>query len=354
MLKSQELAIEIKKLTQEMNKMPLELRADDPKYEVRMAERHTMQAKLLELQKRQGEALESESARAEGAEYTAETSEVRELVHRANAGAIIAAVAEHRATDGPEHELQRALGVAGDVVPWQLMEHRAAATFTPNTGEATVGRFVGKAFADSIAALVGCQVVQVPSGEADYPILSTGATVGYQTDSTAIAESDGVFTVEKLTPRNRYQASFAVLAIQGILIGFDQIRLKPSHGFGLEPFRGRDEGRPIRVRHKEVGPFNELPLGGEIVQMGSRLWTEGSVVGRNNYVGLMGGLDIPGDRILDGETETLQTNNGRHARGYGESCKQGAPPLPLQRAKGVLDVEEKATAYDIPFDSDLA
>ena len=36
------------------------------------------------------------------------------------------------------------------------------------------------------------------------------ATVQHETDSTAVTETDAVFTVEKLTPRNRYQAGFAV------------------------------------------------------------------------------------------------------------------------------------------------
>ena len=96
------------------------------------------------------------------------------------------------------------LGVGGDVVPWALMEKRDAATFTANTGEANLGRFTGKAFADSIAEFVGCQVVMVPSGEADYPILGTGASAwNTKPDSgTSVARrSTAAFTVEKLTPQ---------------------------------------------------------------------------------------------------------------------------------------------------------
>ena len=215
MLKSQELAIEINKLQIEINTDQTNGGTDDTAYRAKVLA-------LVGLQKRKGEALESEARRAEGAEFSesSESSEVRELVSRSSAGAIIASIAQRTVLEGPEAELQAAFKVGRDVVPWALMERRDAATFTSNTGQATIGRFTGKAFADSISEFVGCQVVQVPSGESDYPILGTGATVGYQTDSTAVAESDGAFTVEKLTPRNRYQASFAVreqdlIAFQG-------------------------------------------------------------------------------------------------------------------------------------------
>ena len=165
---------------------------------------------LAELEKQFRTALEAESRETEGAEFSGETAEIRGLVERASAAGIISAVALHRVSDGDEGELQRALGVGGDVVPWQLMEKRAAATFTANTGEASISRFTGRAFADSIAAFVGCLVVMVPSGDSDWPILATGASVEYQTDSTGVSESTAAFNVEKLTARNRYQASFAV------------------------------------------------------------------------------------------------------------------------------------------------
>ena len=88
--------------------------------------------------KRVSAEVEVEERETGGASFdSGETAEVRGLLHRASAAGIISAVAMHRISDGAEGELQRALGVGGDVVPWALMENRAAATFTANTGEAT-------------------------------------------------------------------------------------------------------------------------------------------------------------------------------------------------------------------------
>ena len=203
MLPSQRVQMKMSELRQKVNGLP-ETRESKAEYDAKCLELNALEADYRK-------ALEAEAKETDGAEFnSAETAEVRGLIQRASAAGIISAVALHRVSDGAEGELQRALGVGGDVVPWQLMENRAAATFTANTGEASLGRFTGKAFADSIAEFVGCQVVMVPAGEADYPILGTGASVEYQTDSTSVTESTAAFTVEKLTPRNRYQASFAV------------------------------------------------------------------------------------------------------------------------------------------------
>ena len=212
MLKSQNLDIERSDLRAKLNGL-VETRESKPEYD-------EMRGKLADLDKRHAEALRAEALETGSADFDGESAEVRSLVSRSTANAIIASVAQRTVLEGPEAELQAAFKVGRDVVPWALMENRAAATFTADTGQASIGAFTGKAFADSIAAFVGCQVVQVPAGESDYPILGTGATVGYQTGSTAVAESDGVFTVEKLSPRNRYQASFAVreqdlIAFQG-------------------------------------------------------------------------------------------------------------------------------------------
>ena len=120
MLKSQEIQLQMSELLERANK----LAAIEPNE----AQHEDIRQQIAALEPKYRLAIEGEAARTEGAEFSAESPEVRELVHRANAGAIIAAVAEHRSTEGPELELQRALGVAGDVVPWQLMEKRAACT----------------------------------------------------------------------------------------------------------------------------------------------------------------------------------------------------------------------------------
>ena len=203
MLESQKVLLRMSSLKQRINSME-PTKENDAEYNKGRADLSGMEVEYRQ-------AVEAEDAHTGGASFdSGENAEVRGLIQRASAAGIISSIALHRVPEGAEGELQRALGVGGDVVPWALMEKRAAATFTANTGEASLGQFTGKAFADSIAEFVGCQVVMVPTGEADYPILGTGASVEYQTDSTGVSESTAAFMVEKLTPRNRYQASFAV------------------------------------------------------------------------------------------------------------------------------------------------
>lgn len=118
-----------------------------------------MEARFHDLQEKQIKAEAAEHGELDNASFPDLSPEARALVERADIGAILSCVADHRMTEGPERELQSELRVAGDVVPWALIEKRAAATFTANTGQAGVGGYVGQAFADSIAAFVGCQVV---------------------------------------------------------------------------------------------------------------------------------------------------------------------------------------------------
>ena len=155
MLKSTKVQLRLSELKERINGM--ELTKDNDREFLKG------RADLVSLEAEYRAEVEAEERETGGASFdSGETAEVRGLIHRASAAGIISAVAMHRISDGAEGELQRALGVGGDVVPWALMENRAAATFTANTGEANLGRFTGKAFADSIAEFVGCQVVMVP------------------------------------------------------------------------------------------------------------------------------------------------------------------------------------------------
>ena len=68
-------------------------------------------------------------------EGTAEEREMPAMVDRASVGAIFAAVVEHRATEGPEAELQKHLGLSGNQVPLgMLVEHRAVTPAPADVG----------------------------------------------------------------------------------------------------------------------------------------------------------------------------------------------------------------------------
>ena len=181
-----------------------------PQTDGSFSEAEKLRAELVALETEYRAALETEAKSIEGVKFSGETVEHRELLRGSSAAEIISAVAEHRSASGATAELQRELRVGQDVVPWALLSHRAAATFTADAEPSTAPFYLGQPFADSIAEFAGCRIVMVPAGLADFPVLNTGASVEHLTDSTGVTESTAAFVVERLTPRNRYQAGFAV------------------------------------------------------------------------------------------------------------------------------------------------
>ena len=85
----------------------------------------TLTARLQELEPELRAAIVAEEATEVRTEGTGEGAELRALASRCNMGAIFAAVLEHRNVEGPEHELQTHYGLAGNMIPLELlMEHR--------------------------------------------------------------------------------------------------------------------------------------------------------------------------------------------------------------------------------------
>ena len=101
------------------------------------------------------------------------------MVDRASVGAIFAAVVEHRATEGPEAELQKHLGLSGNQVPLgMLVEHRAVTPAPADVG-ATQSPIVPGVFPQSASAFLGVRSTDrrrwvTLSFE---PVLTTNATV---------------------------------------------------------------------------------------------------------------------------------------------------------------------------------
>ena len=117
MLESHRIQQEIVKLQIKLNKMPLELRADDPEAETRMAERHSKTNKVIELQTKMIEVLDTESREAEAAMakftnvnaegWTPELREFRELGQRVTIRDYVAAATEERHVDGAAAEYNK-------------------------------------------------------------------------------------------------------------------------------------------------------------------------------------------------------------------------------------------------------
>ena len=173
---------------------------------------------LSSLRKEQdaSEAKLREAISTEGVEATVKTEkpEDRELVQlteRSNLGSILMAAVEHRATGGPELELQQHHGLSSNQIPLDLLRLRPeerAVTPAPTSTETLQDPIVLPVFADSAGAFLGVHQPTVDMGDAVYPVLTSRPTVGGPyTDSTDVAETTGAFDSELLAP-SRIQASF--------------------------------------------------------------------------------------------------------------------------------------------------
>ena len=158
-----------------------------------------------------------EAISTEGVETTTKTEkpEDRELVQlteRSNLGSILMAAVEHRATGGPELELQQHHGLSSNQIPLDLLrlrpEETRGLTPAPTSTETLQDPIVQPVFADSAGAFLGVYQPTVDFGESVYPVLTSRPSVGGPyTDSTDVAETTGAFDSELLAP-GRIQASF--------------------------------------------------------------------------------------------------------------------------------------------------
>ena len=138
-----------------------------------------------------------------------EDVERRQLVESCNLANIFENVLEHRASEGPEKELQKELGLNDNQIPLALLETRAV---TPVPGDGEVGSsqdsILMPVFADGAAAFLDVPMPTVGVGDKIYPVLTNRPDVkGPFKESEEAGESTGAFEVQILQP-SRIQASF--------------------------------------------------------------------------------------------------------------------------------------------------
>ena len=135
-----------------------------------------------------------------------EDRELRSVIDRANVGNIFEAALEHRATTGPEAEVQAHYRLAANSIPLALLETRAV---TPAPGQVAQNQaaIIPGVFPMSCAAFLGVDMPTVAVGEAIYPVLTTNADAGTPAENAAQAETTGAFSADVLSP-SRIQASF--------------------------------------------------------------------------------------------------------------------------------------------------
>ena len=135
-----------------------------------------------------------------------EGRELRSLIDRANVGCIFEAALEHRATVGPEAELQSHYRVAANAIPLALLETRAV-TAAPSDVGTNQSAIIPGVFPQSCAAFMAVDMPTVAVGEAVYPVLTQNATVGTPVENAPQVETTGSFCSDVLSP-SRLQASF--------------------------------------------------------------------------------------------------------------------------------------------------
>ena len=135
-----------------------------------------------------------------------EDRELRSVIDRANVGNIFECTLEHRATTGPEAELQAHFHLAANVIPLTMLETRAV---TPAPGQVAQNQaaIIPGVFPMSCAAFLSIDMPTVAVGDAVFPVLTSNADAGTPAENAVQAETTGSFSANVLTP-SRIQASF--------------------------------------------------------------------------------------------------------------------------------------------------
>ena len=240
MLKSHTTEQDIIKLQLEVNKLPFEMRSDDPELVTRMAERESKQTKLIELYAKLGEARETESREMEvamakftsfqGDGWTPELRELHEIAKKVSLNDYMMAARDGRPVTGAAAEYNNhvfghnaasdfPVEMLGDrdkildlsAEDWNEIkesEHRAALTGTGVNPGATTN-YISQIFAMSEAAFCGASFPAVGVGDHSYPIFSKSATAGSFDRDAAEGESSGSLTINTATNR-RLQSSMVL------------------------------------------------------------------------------------------------------------------------------------------------
>ena len=173
----------------------------------------------LEIRQRAAEiASEDDEKQAKEAfqDTDAKGKELAELRSGVSLGKFLHAIADGRSPDGKEFELQKELGMGGNMIPHDAIETRQAAlpelekravTAAPGDVGAVQNPIISPVYANSAAAFLGIPMPSVGVGEAVYTVLSTGASPGTPDKDGDQAESDGIFSPFVMSP-GRVQASF--------------------------------------------------------------------------------------------------------------------------------------------------
>ena len=183
------------------------------------AELDTLRTEYTDTERRMAALRLAEPDRTPIIARTAEGTEYREMLERANLGTIFDVLMSHQNPTGVEAELQQHLHLAGNQIPLDMLRGSGGGgrgmggleTRAVTPGAANVGQnqqpIIPYVFPMSAAAFLGVNMPSVPAGDAVFPVLTGTLDVGTPAENASQAETTGSFSSDVLTP-TRLQASF--------------------------------------------------------------------------------------------------------------------------------------------------
>lgn len=208
MLESKKLELRRSEIRQEL--ATLAAKPEPTEDEVRSMESLDKEYRTAETRYRAALVAEDEERREAGGELeTRDSKEWAEMLGRFEVRQVAAALDHGHQIDGETAEIVQELrsqgAYQGIPVPWQALERRAGETIASGTPDPMQTRpIIDRLFPQSVASRMGGQMVNVGQGELEYPVATSGASVGWQDGETGSVGSPSAYatTDKPLAPDN--------------------------------------------------------------------------------------------------------------------------------------------------------
>jgi HK97 family phage major capsid protein len=208
MLESKKLELRRSEIRQEL--AALAAKPEPTEDEVRSMESLDKEYRTAETRYRAALVAEDEERREAGGELeTRDSKEWAEMLGRFEVRQVAAALDHGHQIDGETAEIVQELrsqgAYQGIPVPWQALEQRAGETVASGTPDPMQTRpIIDRLFPQSVAGRMGGQMVNIGQGELEYPVATSGASVGWQASETGdVASPSAYATTDKpLAPDN--------------------------------------------------------------------------------------------------------------------------------------------------------
>lgn len=202
MLESKKLELRRSEIRQEL--ATLAAKPEPTEDEVRSMESLDKEYRTAETRYRAALVAEDEERREAGGELeTRDGREWADMLGRFELRQVAAALDHGHQIDGETAEIVQELrsqgAYQGIPVPWQALERRAGETVASGTPDPMQTRpIIDRLFPQSVASRMGGQMVNIGQGELEYPVATSGASVGWQASETGdVASPSAYATTDK-------------------------------------------------------------------------------------------------------------------------------------------------------------